>query len=178
MLAVLTWNFWHFGKQNIGVYLFFRISQSLSAAAPVERNSNFIWFGARDMSNIPRRRSSWLYQVVCADNETFPVLSAVYGYVGSFAKILQYALLAFVVGYAAFNWRRFTWKSAVVFLLCANFFFPQFLTMDKPDWAVCFCCSSLSHGAQYSVFSALMPLNIKKIKPNEGCRLRVRGLVQ
>jgi hypothetical protein len=150
MLAVLTWNFWHFGKQNIGVYSFFRISQSLSAAAPVERN--LILFGSALGTLAIFHVAGAGYIKLYAHNETFPVLSTIYGYVGSSAKILQYALLAFVIGYASFNWQRFTWKSAVVFLLCANFFFPQFLTMDKPDWAVVFACSSLSHGAQYCVF--------------------------
>jgi hypothetical protein len=38
MLGVLAWNNWHFGKQNIGVYSFFRLSQSRPGVVSLERN--------------------------------------------------------------------------------------------------------------------------------------------
>jgi hypothetical protein len=154
MLGVLAWNNWHFGKQNVGVYSFFRLSQSQPSAAMFERR--MIVFGAvlGAVGIFAMNGGGYLnnYILMYAKNEPFTVTRAVADYVSSFARIGQYVLVAFVVGYLAINWRRYTWKTATMFFMCANFFFPIYVAMDMPVLTAVFACSILSHGVQYCVF--------------------------
>jgi hypothetical protein len=154
MLGVLAWNNWHFGKQNIGVYSFFRLSQSQPGLASLERKLILLGavlgaigiFAANDGGYINNFISAY------AKNESFSTLQTIADHISSSAKIGQYALLAFVVGYLAVNWRRYTWKTAAMFFFCANFFFPIYVAMDMPALTAVFACSILSHGVQYCVF--------------------------
>jgi hypothetical protein len=154
MLGVLAWNNWHFGKQNVGVYSFFRLSQSQPSAAMFERR--MIVFGAvlGAVGIFAMNGGGYLnnYILMYAKNEPFTVTRAAADYVSSFARIGQYVLVAFVVGYLAINWRRYTWKTATMFFMCANFFFPIYVAMDMPDLTAVFACSVLAHGVQYCTF--------------------------
>jgi hypothetical protein len=154
MLGVLAWNNWHFGKQNVGVYSFFRLSQSQPGVVSLERK--LIVFGAvlGAVGIFAANDGGYLNNFIntYAKNESFPLLRSVADNVSSFARIGQYALLAFVFGYLAINWRRYTWKTATMFFMCANFFFPIYVAMDMPVLTAVFACSILSHGVQYCVF--------------------------
>jgi hypothetical protein len=154
MLGMLAWNNWHFGKQNVGVYSFFRMSQSHSGTIPFERK--MIVFGAvlGAVGIFAMNGGGYLNNFIkmYAKNESFTVTRFVAEWVSTIAHIGQYALVACVVGYLALNWRRYTWKTATMFFMCANFFFPIYVAMDIPDLTAVFACSVLAHGVQYCVF--------------------------
>jgi hypothetical protein len=154
MLGTLAWNNWHFGKQNVGVYSFFRLSQSQPGTLPFERR--MIVFGALlgAVGIFAMNGGGYLnnYILMYAKNESFTVTRAVAEWVSAIARVSQYVMVAGVVGYLALNWRRYTWKTATMFFLCANFFFPIYVSMDLPDLTAVFACSILAHGVQYCVF--------------------------
>jgi hypothetical protein len=154
MLFVLAWNNWHFGKQNVGVYSFFRLAQSQPGVASLERKLIVCGAVLGAVGIFAANDGGYLNNFIntYAKNESFALLRSVADNVSSFARIGQYALLAFVAGYLAINWRRYTWKTATMFFMCANFFFPIYVAMDMPVLTAVFACSMLSHGVQYCVF--------------------------
>jgi hypothetical protein len=166
-LAVLAWNNWHFGKQNIGVYSFFRLSQSTPGVLPIERS--LILAGTVLGSLLVLSSGNYIaaYTEIYAKQETLEPLKALATIIGPVAKFLQYGLLAAVIGYLAFNWRRYTVGTATALILSANFFFPQYLHLDLPAWTAVFACSSLAHGTQYCVF---LGSHAAQYKPSEGER--------
>ena len=154
MLGVLAWNNWHFGKQNVGVYSFFRLAQSQPGVVSLERKLIVCGAVLGAVGIFAANDGGYLTNFIntYAKNDSFSLLRSVADNVSSFARIGQYALLAFVVGYLAVNWRRYTWKTATMFFMCANFFFPIYVAMDMPVLTAVFACSMLSHGVQYCVF--------------------------
>lgn len=132
-LAVLAWNNWHFGKQNIGVYSFFRISQSTPGVSPFERRLivGGAVLGTLAVLNAAEGGAVSAYIRLYAKNETFDGLTWLASWVHPLAMVLQYGLLAVVVGYLAWHWRRFTFGTATVLLLSVNFFFPLYFGIDQ-----------------------------------------------
>src|SRR5260370_38754131 len=119
MLGVLAWNNWHFGKQNVGVYSFFRLAQSQPGVVSLERK--LIVFGALlgAVGIFAANDGGYLTNFINAygKNDSFSLLQIVAAHVLSFAMIVRQALLALVGGYPACKWRRSPWMTVMMFFL-------------------------------------------------------------
>jgi hypothetical protein len=149
-LAVLAWNLWHFGKQNIGVYSFFRISQSASRMVPIEKRLILAaaLLGAMTTFSLGNATYIKLY----AGHESFDGLQAAAKYVTLAGGIGQVILLGAVVWVIIAQRERHSWQSALMFLLCTNYFVPQYLIAGGTLGSFIFACNTLGHGVQYCTF--------------------------
>jgi hypothetical protein len=153
MLGAIAWSYWHFGKQNVGVYSFFRHSQSQPGLGHIERKLILIGTILGVLATfIPAGYVAGYIDLYSKNSTSFSPLT-IAGHITPFLKYGQYALLVVVAAYLALNWQRYTWKSAAMLFLCANFFFPINAAVDMPAaFNAVAACSVLSHGVQYCVF--------------------------
>ncbi len=149
-LGVLTWNLWHFGKQNIGVYSFFRISQAQSRMLPMEKRLLVVAAALGAMTAISLGAASYIKEY--ANKESFDGLLAVAQYLTVAGGTGQFVLFGIVVALVIAQRARHNWQSALLFLLCANFFFPQYLLASGAAGSFVFACNTFGHGAQYCAF--------------------------
>lgn len=153
LLGVLSWNFWHFGKQNIGVYAYYRLSQGAGGMSPIERKLIYTgaFLGAVSAAFLGLRYYGG-YQLLYSQQANFDQWDQLSGYLGALGKSAQYALALCTVLYIFGNRSRFGWKSGSMFFLCVNFFLPAYLGLDWKQWIAFYVASSFTHGCQYIVF--------------------------
>ena len=87
-----------------------------------------------------------------ASRESFDGLLAVSKYVtlmGSIGQFILFRIVAFVI---IAQRSRHSWQSALLFFLCANFFFPQYLIANGAAGSFIFACNTPGHGVQYCAF--------------------------
>ncbi len=146
-VAVLTWQNWHFGKQNVGVCSFVRVAQRLGPLPIGERRlvvagsvlgAMAAYFGAADV--ISERAPAWDFSTFLAPIEFLMPLAAA----------AQVGLLIASLVYVARNRSRFSVGYAVTLIVSANFFLPFYLTVvSLPNT---FGYSAFAHGLQYILF--------------------------
>jgi hypothetical protein len=149
-LFVLAWNLWHFGKQNIGVYSFFRISQATSRMLPIEKRLMLATAALGAMTTFAIGTPAYIKSY--ASNENFDHLLAFSKYVmwiGSGAQLIVFAIAVWLV---IAQRARHGWQTALLFLLCTNYFVPQYLIADGSPGSFIFACNTLGHGIQYCTF--------------------------
>jgi hypothetical protein len=149
-LAVLAWNLWHFGKQNIGVYSFFRISQARSRMVPIEKRLIVVAAMLGAMTTFAL--GSDAYIKIYAKQVNFDGLAALSKYVTLAGSVGQFALFVIVVVVIIAQRSRHNWQSALLFLLSTNYFFPQYLIANGTAGSFIFACNTLGHGLQYCAF--------------------------
>jgi hypothetical protein len=149
-IFVMSWNLWHFGKQNIGVYSFFRSAQNQSGMLAIEKKLILVGSTLGVLTTFAIVGDYYIKQF--ASKENFDLLTYVYGIITPIGKVGQFALLAGVAYYVIFNWARFNWQTALMFAFCTNYFLPQYLVADASAGSFIFACNTASHGLQYVVF--------------------------
>lgn len=149
-LFVLAWNIWHFGKQNIGVYSFFRTSQSRSRMLPIEKR--LLLFAAALGAMTTFGIGTPAYVKSYASNENFDHLLAFSKYVMWTGSAGQLGLFAVAVWLVVAQRARHGWQTGLLFLLCTNYFVPQYLIADGTPGSFIFACNTLGHGLQYCTF--------------------------
>jgi hypothetical protein len=149
-LFVLTWNLWHFGKQNIGVYSFYRISQTLPRMLPVEKRLLVFAAALGAVTALSVGAASYIKQY--ASNESFDGLLTLTKYVTLAGGAGQLVLFGVVVSLIIAQRARHSWQSGLIFLLCSNFFVPQYLIAGGAAVSFIFACNTLGHGVQYCAF--------------------------
>ena len=174
-IAVLAWNNWHFGKQNIGVYAYYRLSKSAAGMLPVEKKLIYLgaFLGAISASFLGLRTGAQAY----APNVKFDQWDQISGYVGIFGRYFQYALASFTLLHILRNPARFDLKSALMFFLCVNFFLPVYLGVSKGQWFSFYIASSYAHGVQYMVFLFFHSYNAKLSMPASAWHLGMKFIV-
>jgi hypothetical protein len=171
MIGVLSWNYWHFGKQNIGVYAYYRLSTSMGAMLPLEKKLIYLgaFLGALSVSFLGLRA----YQSLNSPGVHFDDWIYLSGHIAFLAKYLQYTLAFFTLVHIIRNRSRFDWKSATMFFLCVNYFLPAYLSLDDEQrWIAVYSTSFFSHGVQYAVFLFFHSCNAKEGVPAVKKRLR------
>ena len=163
MMGALSWNFWHFGKQNIGVYAYYRLSNSTGGMLPVEKK--LIYLGAVLGAMAVSFLGLHYFQALYSNDSPFDDWIHLSGYVNLFGKYLQYALASFTLFYILWNFARFDWKSALLFFLCVNYFLPAYLSLDSQRWVTFFTASFFTHGIQYVVFLFFHSYNARHTLP-------------
>ena len=149
LVAIVAWQSWHFGKQNVGVYSLMRIAQRLDRMEGQERRLN----AAGAVLGIV---SAYVYA---------PQLIKGYAPKGDFSNFLwpldgiraaatvaQIALIGACVWYICRNRHRLTCTSASVLLFGANFFALYYFV--EISWPALLACTTAGHGAQYMAFLA------------------------
>jgi hypothetical protein len=149
-LFVLAWNLWHFGKQNIGVYSFFRISQSRSRMLPVEKR--LMMFAAALGAMTTFGLGTPAYVKSYASHESFDGLVTFSKYVMWTGSAGQLVLFAVAVWLVIVQRARHGWQTALLFLTCTNYFIPQYLFAQGVPGSFVFACNTLGHGLQYCTF--------------------------
>jgi hypothetical protein len=111
LVSVLSWNLWHFGKQNIGVYAYYRLSQSTGGMLPIERRLLYIgaFLGAISVSYLGLKGYQPQYST-----DTFGYWNNMAGYVSVSGKYLQYIVSMFSAVYIIYNRERFTGRHCSV----------------------------------------------------------------
>ncbi len=148
-LGILAWNLWHFGKQNIGVYSYYRLG---NAGRMLQTEKRMIYLGAvlGAISAIILGFDSYISNY--SEHSRFVHVIALTSYVTGVAQYVQYALTAVSLLYVARYRERFDIKTTAVFLICVNFFLPAYISIGDTRWASVFSIGSLSHGLQYVAF--------------------------
>ena len=149
-LAVLAWNLWHFGKQNIGVYSFFRIAQANSRMVPIEKRLIVVAAALGAMTTLTIGGESYIKSY--ASHESFDGLLSLTKYVTLAGGIGQVVLFGVVVWIIIAQRARHNWQSALLFLLCTSYFAPQYLIAGGAVGSFIFACNTLGHGVQYCAF--------------------------
>jgi hypothetical protein len=149
-LFVLAWNLWHFGKQNIGVYSFYRISQSRSRMLPIEKRLMMFAAGLGALTTFGL--GTPVYIKVYAANGHFDGLLAFSKYAMWAGTAGQLVLLAVAVWLVIAQRARHGWQTALLFLVCTNYFIPQYLFAQGVPGSFVFACNTLGHGLQYCTF--------------------------
>lgn len=146
MMTVMLWNNWHFGKQNVGVYSFMRLAQSLGSMNLTERRLIVAGSSFGVLSVVLSAPIFYKY----APGADFSVLTGLVNFFRPIAAVAAIALLLATLFYIARNRQRMTWTSALVLIVSANFFLPTFLWyLSVPN---IFFMTILAHGCQYVVF--------------------------
>jgi len=86
-IFVLSWNIWHFGKQNIGVYSFFRRAQDQSGMLPVEKKLILVGSVLGVMTTFGLAGEQYIKQF--AANVNFDILINIYKYVELFGSFFS-----------------------------------------------------------------------------------------
>lgn len=146
MMSVLSWNMWHFGKQNVGVYSFMRATELLSPMVPIERKMIVVGSVFGVLSAI------YGLKVLTpqAPDVDFSVPLAVIAALRPATAIAGLILFALSLLHVFRDRARMTWSSAVIFIFSVNFFLPSFL--DAISVPTLFALTTFAHGCQYVVF--------------------------
>jgi hypothetical protein len=150
MYFVVAWNLWHFGKQNIGVYSFFRASQNQSAMIPLERRLLLggAVLGALSVFVITGDGFTKRF----AGNVDMAWLLLIQQHIGNAGIVGQAIMLAVVLGVLWIYRERHRWASALMFFLSTNFFFAYYLLSAGASVGFVFACGTFAHGLQYCSF--------------------------
>jgi hypothetical protein len=148
LIVVLGWQYWHFGKQNVGVYSFVRTAQNSSSMSQAERRL----IVASSALGVVAAFLSVGDLVGRAPLSDFTSLLAVTFPVRLVALVAQLALLAGTIFYMLRHRSRLSWGSGLVLFLSANFFLPYYVTLGRVSMANVFACSVFGHGVQYLIF--------------------------
>ena len=149
-LGVLAWNLWHFGKQNIGVYSFYRISQAQARMVPIEKRLIVATALLGAMATLTLGSDPYIKAYAKASN--FDDLMTLSKYVTFAGGVGQVVLFVVVVAVVIAQRSRHSWQSALLFLLSTNYFFPQYLLAGGAAGSFIFACNTLGHGLQYCAF--------------------------
>jgi hypothetical protein len=147
---VLVWNLWHFGKQNIGVYSFFRASQNQSSVVPLERK---LLLGGAVLGALSAFAATGDYfpkqYAKNVDMNWFLAIGKQLGGIGTVGQVLMVIVVLFLLWSQR---QRHSWASAVMFFLSTNFFFSYYLLGADAPFVFIFTCSTFAHGLQYLTF--------------------------
>jgi hypothetical protein len=147
---VTAWNLWHFGKQNIGVYSFFRASQKQSPMLPIERRLLLGGAVLGALSVFAITGDGFTKQFAGAvDMGWLLALQRQIGHVGIAGQAIMLAAVLVVLWlYRA----RHRWPSALMFFLSTNFFIAYYLLSAGASFGFVFACGTFAHGLQYCTF--------------------------
>jgi len=160
ILVVLTWNFWHFGKQNIGVFSYYRLGigqRMLKAERQMIYMSAFLGAIAAIIQGLDT------YVALYSSFNHFMPFYAYFKYVMQGAGYTQFLLTAVSVLYVVYYYRRLGFKSAIMLLVCTSFFLPIYIGVEVNDqlWIKVFAAITLAHGLQYVTFLMFHSFNVK-----------------
>ena len=145
MYFVVAWNLWHFGKQNIGVYSFFRTSQNQSPMLPLERK---LLLGGAVLGALSAfAMNAGQFSKQFASNVNMDWFLAIEKLIGKFGMVGQAIMLAAVLAVLWAYRERHRWPSALMFFLGTNFFLPTI-----------FCWPAAGH-SDLSLRAAPLPTN-------------------
>lgn len=169
VLFVLAWNFWHFGKQNIGVFSYYRFGTG-GRMLKAERRMIYLGAGLGAVAALIQGLDS--YVPLYSSYAPFMSFLPVFLFISHAGAYVQYALTAVSVLYVLRYYARFNIKSALIFLVCVNFFLPIYLASDLHDRRVLqvFASLNISHGLQYVAF-----LLFHSFSAQEGVQRRVQA---
>jgi hypothetical protein len=147
---VTVWNLWHFGKQNIGVYSFFRASQDQSPMLPLERKLLLGGAILGALSVFAITGNGFVKQF--AANVDMDWLLALQKHISNVGIAGQALMLVVVLSVLWIYRKRHRWPSALMFFLSTNFFFAYYLLAAGGSFGFVFACGTFAHGLQYCSF--------------------------
>jgi hypothetical protein len=174
-IFVMSWNLWHFGKQNIGVYSFFRLAQNQSGMLAIEKKLILVGSALGLLTTFGFIGETYIKQF--ASKQNFDLLAYCYSIFLPIGIFGQFALLAGVAYYVIFNWARFNWQTALMFVSCTNYFFPQYLVANASAWSFVFACNTLGHGLQYLTFLGFHAIGPDGEDRSSGIEKNIRPLM-
>jgi hypothetical protein len=148
-LGAIMWQHWHFGKQNLGVLALSRIATRTGSVTPFERYT--LVAGAICGMAAAYLMIGKSFQQLFSPNGDLGMITAPLEFVSTQFRWFQYFIGAMALAYTAYNFRRFTPSTALLYVLGVCFFLPTFLAIDLPQYFFIFGAYISAHGSQYMV---------------------------
>jgi len=161
LLSFFYWQLWHFGMQSYGVVSFISIASRRPArdkrSALFERRTVMAGavFGMLAFyQNVHPRQKLKAFQDI-----DYTIINDISSMIYLIGMVGCYAVSLAAIVYVIRNYQRFTFSSAVIYLVSVCFFLPDYLTfiipnITPPGAAISYLNFSIVHGLQYMVFLA------------------------
>lgn len=161
VVLFIAWSFWHFGKQNIGVYSYYSLGSG-RRMRPIEKRLIYASAALGIVAALIQGFST--YVPLYSTYQFFLPLAPYVKFATASGRILQYALSAFSLFYVLLHARRLGFKASLILLIATSYFLPVYMSAHLRDlrWLEFFAAINIGHGLQYIAFLLFHSITIQQ----------------